>query len=126
MKRPAYLFLFILIVFCASCSEDESVNKPAAPTLQQDNVYNNSVSYRVIIDESISSGSSFAAIQKEGSTALTHEEIKSRSQAQTVSGGQVNKASFSGLNFQTSYVIYAFIEVEGVTSDITTLNVSIP
>ncbi|MEM9671693.1 MAG: hypothetical protein ACFB15_25625 [Cyclobacteriaceae bacterium] len=125
MKRAWYLSSFVLTLLFSACSEDEEVVQPANLTIQERIVDETKLSFSIMVDESVTEGTTYAAIQEEGEAALTADLIKNHS---TKLQKQVSSVAFIGsfgsLEPKTNYVIYAFVETDGVAGGVATMNVT--
>lgn len=126
MKRAWYLSFFVLTLLFSACSEEEDIVKPSNVTLEERIIQDTKLSFYVWIDESVTEGMTYAAIQEQGEAALTAELIKSHSSKiqKEVQVGAPFLGNFGGLESQTNYTIYSFVEVDGVASDVATMNVT--
>jgi len=128
MKRAWYLNFFVLTLLFSACSESEEEDAilPSSITLEERIIQDTKLSFYAWVDESVTEGMTYAAIEEEGEAALTAELIKTHSSKiqKEVQAGVPFLGNFGGLKSQTNYVIYSFVEVDGVASGVATMNVT--
>lgn len=126
MKRTWYLLFLIIAVVSVSCSEDDE--KSASITIEQRSLQESMFSFYLYVDEGVDEGVAYTTIQEDGDAALTAEGVKqhaSKLQMNVKSGGPY-VGSFTNLEPQTSYVIYAFLEIDGEANGLSTMRITTP
>lgn len=123
MNRAWYLSFALLILFFSACAEDEAAEGPSFLTLEERIIQSNTASFYVRANENAGEGMAYFNIIEESDPAPTTSSLKSDASTQSValSGGNFTLGSFLGLSPGTTYIIYAFMEVDGVEGELVSM-----
>jgi len=126
MKRLLYFSFALLTLFVLSCSEDDAAEKPSFLTLEERVVGPTSFSFYLRAAEGAGDGMAYFNIADESDSAPTVSSLKSNVSTQSValSDGEFTFGSFLGLSPSTTYMVYAFMEVDGTEGELVSLRVT--
>ena len=128
MKRVWYLSFVMLTLVFSACAEDDAAEQPSFLTLEERNIQSNSASFYLRANENAGDGMAYFGIAEASDPAPTASSLKndSATSSTAISGGEFKIASFLSLTPGTSYVIYAFMEIDGSESQLATLAITTP
>lgn len=126
MKRTWYLSFALLALLISACSDDEAAEKLSFLTLEEKIVNTTLFSIYLRVQEGSGDGIVYYSIANESDQAPTVSSLKSRAGTSSValSGGTFTSAVFQGLSPNTAYMVYAFMEVDGIAGELVSLRVT--
>ncbi|MEM9829353.1 MAG: hypothetical protein AAF944_01870 [Bacteroidota bacterium] len=126
MKRVLYLSFALLTLFIWGCSEDEAAETPSFLSLEERVINNTSFSFFIRAAEGAGNGTVHFLILDKSDPAPTTSDIRSNSATTRVSlsGGGTTIGSTLGVSPNTTYMVYAFMEVDGVEGELVSLEIT--
>ncbi|WKN46188.1 hypothetical protein [Tunicatimonas pelagia] len=130
MKRAWYFISFIIIALFSACSEDDAAEEPSPSpftlTLEENVVEADYFSFNLQVTEEASGGIIYYSLADESDSVPTTSALKNAPGTQSVASSGVDPVSetFRELSPNTTYTVYAFIEVDGAEGELVSLQVT--
>ncbi len=126
MKRILYFSFALLALFVSSCSEEDAAEKPSFLTLEERIIQPTLVSFNIRVNEAAGEGMVYFNIYDSADPAPTANNLKGNRTTQSLAmkSGGFTFGNFQGLTPSTSYVIYGFMESDGVAGDVVSLKIT--